>query len=75
MEQRFVRPGPDGEAEVYAQGSSAPGSCARRAARCPMSELIEEFGASRRQGIPEWIERWGADVALPATKAKAPSLW
>ena len=26
-------------------------------------------------GIPEWIQRWGADVALPATRAEAPSIW
>ena len=23
----------------------------------------------------EWIERWGTDVALPATRAAAPSVW
>ncbi|WP_159603492.1 thioesterase family protein [Agromyces humi] len=75
MEQRFVRPGPDGEAEVYAQGFIRARFLRKTGGTVPVSELIAEFGAIEGQGIPEWIERWGADVALPATRAKAPSLW
>ena len=41
----------------------------------PVSELMEEFGALEGERIPEWIERWGQDVALPATRAEAPSVW
>jgi hypothetical protein len=36
---------------------------------------MAEFGALEGERIPEWIERWGEDVALPATRAEAPSVW
>ena len=75
MEQRFVRPGPGGEPEVYAQGFIRARFLRKSGGTVPVPELIAEFGAIEGQGIPEWIERWGADVALPATKANAPSLW
>jgi hypothetical protein len=25
--------------------------------------------------LPEWIDRWARDVALPSTRAAAPSTW
>ena len=69
LEQRFVRPGPDGQPEVYAQGFI-------RARFLRKAELVEAFGTPPADDeLPEWIERWGADVALPATRAAAPSVW
>lgn len=75
MEQRFVRPGPDGTPEVYAQGFIRARFLRNSGGTVPVSELMEEFGALEGERIPEWIERWGADVALPATRAEAPSVW
>jgi acyl-CoA thioesterase FadM len=75
VEQRFVRPGPGGEPEVFAQGFIRGRFLRRTGGTVPVPELIEAFGAVEGDGLPEWIERWGADVALPATRAEAPSVW
>ena len=75
MEQRFVRPGPDGEPEVYAQGFIRGAVPAQERRHRAGARAHRGFGALEGQGIPEWIERWGADVALPATRAEAPSVW
>jgi hypothetical protein len=41
-----------------------------------MDDLIEFFGVSRDEvRLPEWLQRWSEDVALPSTKAPAPSVW
>ncbi|MCP2366678.1 acyl-CoA thioesterase FadM [Agromyces flavus] len=76
VEQRFVRPGADGTPEVYAQGFIRARFLRKGGGTVPVTELIEVFGAPPADDeLPEWIERWGADVALPATRAAAPSLW
>ena len=75
VEQRFVRPGPGGAPEVFAQGFIRGRFLRRSGGVVPVPELIEAFGATPGDGLPEWIERWGADVALPATRAEAPSVW
>ncbi|MFF2370422.1 acyl-CoA thioesterase [Agromyces sp. NPDC058110] len=75
LEQRFVRPGADGAPEIYAQGFIRARFLRKAGGVVPVSELIEVFGAPASGGLPEWIERWGADVALPATRADAPSVW
>jgi acyl-CoA thioesterase FadM len=75
VEQRFVRPGPGGEPEVFAQGFIRGRFLRKTGGTVPVPELIEAFGAVEGDGLPEWIERWGADVALPATRAEAPSVW
>lgn len=43
----------------------------------PIAEVMEAVGAdaSRIPAPPEWMARWGADVALPASRAEAPSVW
>jgi len=75
VEQRFVRPGPGGVPEVFAQGFIRGRFLRKTGGIVPVPELIEAFGAVEGDGLPEWIERWGADVALPATRAEAPSVW
>ena len=76
VEQRFVRPGPDGTPEIYAQGFIRARFLRKGGGTVPVSELIEVFGTPPADDeLPEWIERWGADVALPATRAAAPSVW
>ncbi|MDQ0577560.1 acyl-CoA thioesterase [Agromyces albus] len=75
VEQRFVRPGADGVPEVFAQGFIRGRFLRKSGGIVPVPELIEAFGTVEGEGLPEWIERWGADVALPATRAEAPSVW
>ena len=42
----------------------------------PMDQLIEVSGMTPESlAMPEWIGRWGDDVALPSTRADAPSIW
>jgi acyl-CoA thioesterase FadM len=75
-EQRFVRPGRDGRPEVYAKGFIRARFLRKEGGTVPVAELIEAFGAPPvSDELPDWIERWGADVALPATRAEAPSVW
>ncbi|ANJ25537.1 acyl-CoA thioesterase [Agromyces aureus] len=75
LEQRYVRPAADGTPEIYAQGFIRARFLRKSGGVVPVSELIEVFGAAGGGGLPEWIERWGADVALPPTRAEAPSIW
>lgn len=75
VEQRFVRPGPGGEPEVFAQGVIRGRFLRKAGGVVPVPELVEAFGATPGDGLPEWIERWGTDVALPPTRAAAPSIW
>jgi len=60
---------------VYAQGFIRARFLRKSGGTVPVSELMAEFGALEGERIPEWIERWGEDVALPATRAEAPSVW
>lgn len=75
VEQRFVKKGADGRPEIYAQGFIRGRFLKKSGGTVPMSEVVEAFGAGPGDGLPEWIERWGQDVALPATRAEAPSVW
>ncbi|GAA1839814.1 thioesterase family protein [Agromyces salentinus] len=75
VEQRFVRPGADGRPEIYATGFIRGRFLRKTGGVVPVPELVQAFGAAGGEGLPEWIERWGADVALPATRAEAPSTW
>ncbi|MFF2388789.1 thioesterase family protein [Agromyces sp. NPDC058104] len=75
MEQRFVRPDASGSPEIYATGYIRARFLRRSGGTVPMPELVEAFGVEGFHGIPEWIERWGDDVALPPMRAAAPSVW
>ncbi|HEY6801310.1 MAG TPA: thioesterase family protein [Agromyces sp.] len=81
MEQRFVRRSAGSrtragaEPEILAQGFIRARFLRRSGGTVPMSEIVEALGVTEVHGIPEWLERWGADVALPPTRAEAPSIW
>lgn len=76
LEQRFVRPGADGEPEIYAQGFIRARFLKRSGGTVSMAELIDAVGVVPEElELPEWMVRWGQDVALPPTRAEAPSLW
>ncbi|MBM7832221.1 acyl-CoA thioesterase FadM [Agromyces cerinus] len=81
VEHRYVRPSTGsgstagGEPEIYAQGFIRARFLKKGGGTVPMSEIVEVLGVSGADEIPDWMERWGADVALPATRAAAPSVW
>ncbi|WP_307217120.1 thioesterase family protein [Microbacterium sp. SORGH_AS_0888] len=63
--------------EIYAQ-LFVRGRFVRRAGGVVrMSELFDALGVDR-DAVPapaEWMTRWASDVALPSSKAPAPSMW
>ena len=75
MSRPQARPGPGGAPEVYAQGFIRGRFLRKGGGTVSVPELVEAFDAAGGDGLPEWIERWGEDVALPATRAEAPSVW
>lgn len=70
LEQRFVVGG-----EIYAQAFIRGRFLKRTGGTVSPAELQDAIGVRYQGALPEWIERWGADVALPATRAEAPSHW
>ena len=76
VEQRFVRPGTDGTPEIYAQGFIRGRFVKRGGGVVGIDELIDAVGAVPEDSIvPEWLLEWSTDVAMPATRAPAPSVW
>jgi len=81
VEQRFVRPveGPDaapGEVEVYARGFIRGRFLKRTGGVVSIGELTAAVGAvPEGLTVPGWLLDWSADVAMPATRAPAPSVW
>lgn len=71
VEQRFVRGG-----EIYARAFVKARFLRRAGGPVPIAELAEVAGIDLAAYPPaEWIARWAADVALPSTRAAAPSEW
>ncbi|WP_235833438.1 acyl-CoA thioesterase [Glaciibacter flavus] len=76
MEQRFTRPGADGGAEIYAKAYIRARFLRRSGGTVPVSELITMLGEVPSDVVvPQRLLDWGAGVALPATRAEAPSVW
>jgi acyl-CoA thioesterase FadM len=75
VEQRFVRPDADGRPEVYAQGFIRGRFLKRSGGVVPIDELVEAVGSPPAEPVPDWLLSWSTDVALPATRAAAPSHW
>ena len=81
VEQRFVRPteGPDavaGEVEVYARGFIRGRFLKRTGGVVTIDELAAAVGTAPDElTVPAWLLAWSADVAMPATRAPAPSIW
>lgn len=71
LEQRFVVDG-----EIYAQGFIRGRFLKRSGGTVSLGELAEALGVDVTTVIlPEWLDRWAQDVALPPTKTAAPSNW
>ncbi|QYF73451.1 thioesterase family protein [Cryobacterium sp. PAMC25264] len=78
VEQRFVRPSADadGSVEVYARGFIRGRFLKRSGGVVTIDELIDAVGAVPDDlTVPAWLLDWSADVAMPATRAAAPSIW
>lgn len=76
VEQRFVRPDAHGAPEVYAQGFIRGRFLKRAGGVVGIDELRDALGvAPDTVTVPDWLLEWSTDVALPATRAPAPSAW
>ncbi|MET0303517.1 MAG: acyl-CoA thioesterase [Microbacteriaceae bacterium] len=71
LEQRFVVDG-----EIYARGFVAGRFLRKTGGVVPMAELGEIAGIDiAAHPAPEWMREWAAAIALPSTRAEAPSEW
>jgi Predicted thioesterase len=71
LEQRAVVDG-----EIYSQAFIRGRFLKRTGGTVSVLELLDAVGVvPAGDGVPEWLARWGADAALPATRAAAPSVW
>jgi acyl-CoA thioesterase FadM len=75
VEQRFVRPDAGGRSEIYAQGFIRGRFLKRGGGVVSIEELTATVGSPPAEPVPEWLLNWSADVALPGTRAAAPSVW
>ena len=70
-EQRFVVDG-----EIFAKGFIRGRFLKRSGGVVSIAELSDAIGIDVTGfSPPEWMDEWGAHVALPATKAPAPNDW
>jgi len=71
IEQRFVVDG-----EIYAKAHLRGRFLKNAGGVVSVAELAELLEVSMDAVVlPEWIDRWARDVALPSTRAEAPSIW
>jgi YbgC/YbaW family acyl-CoA thioester hydrolase len=71
IQQRFVVGG-----EIFAEGLVKGRFLSRKGGTVPIGELAEAFGVDvMERPLPEWVERWSADVRLPSARTPAPSDW
>ncbi|HEV7183801.1 MAG TPA: acyl-CoA thioesterase [Leifsonia sp.] len=71
VEQRFTVNG-----EIYTQAFIRARFLKRSGGIVTMTALLDAVGpAPTDVTIPEWLTQWGADAALPSTRAEAPSVW
>jgi len=71
VEQRAVVDG-----EIYAQAYIRGRILKRGGGTVSVKDLLDAVGTvPPGDGVPEWLIQWGADAALPATRADAPSIW
>ena len=71
VEQRFVVGG-----EIYARGYIRARFMKRGSGPVAVAELAELMGVDPSEAqLPLWLARWAADVALPPSRAEAPSVW
>jgi acyl-CoA thioesterase FadM len=71
VEQRFVVGG-----EIYARAHLRGRFLKAGGGVVSIAELAEVLGMPVTElARPEWVDRWAQDVALPSTRAEAPSTW
>jgi YbgC/YbaW family acyl-CoA thioester hydrolase len=70
VEQRFVVGG-----EIFATAFVKARFLKKTGGTVTVAELTEALGYDTSAPLPEWLERWSTDVALPPSKASAPSEW
>jgi acyl-CoA thioesterase FadM len=71
VEQRFVVNG-----EIYTQAFIRGRFLKRAGGVVSIDELVDAVGpVPNGPGVPTWLVNWGADAALPPTRAEAPSVW
>jgi acyl-CoA thioesterase FadM len=71
LEQRFVVDG-----EIYAQGFIRGRFLKKSGGIVSLEELAQVLDVDTSTvALPEWLSEWSADVALPSTRAEAPSTW
>lgn len=71
MEQRFVVDG-----ELYAQGFIRARFLKKAGGTVSMAELAEMLHVDLTEvTLPTWLAEWADDVAMPSTRAEAPSVW
>jgi len=71
VEQRFVVDG-----EIYARGFMRGRFLKRTGGTVLLPELSAALGVDASEvPLPAWLARWADDVALPVTRAPAPSDW
>ncbi|GAA2030603.1 thioesterase family protein [Agromyces tropicus] len=76
FEQRFTRPGPGGGPEIYARAFVRKLFVRNSGGSVPVAEVLDELGAPPVPDVaPEWLAAWADDVALPPSRAEAPSVW
>jgi acyl-CoA thioesterase FadM len=76
LEQRFVRPDAAGRPEIYAQGFIRGRFLRRSGGVVGIDELIDAVGpVPAGLATPDWLLAWSDEIALPATRAEAPSVW
>lgn len=62
--------------EVYAEAFIRARILRRGGGTVPVQEMLELVGsAPESMHLPEWLPGWAEAVALPSTRAAAPSVW
>lgn len=71
FEQRMVAGG-----EIYAQATIATRLLSKNGP-VPNEEILARMGLQRPDNmvLPEWVQRWREDTALPGARRPAPHLW
>ncbi len=71
VEQRFTVDG-----EIYTKAYIRARFLKKSGGVVTIEELLEAVGPVPRDSqVPAWLVEWGADAALPSTRADAPSVW
>lgn len=71
IEQRFVVKG-----EIFARAFMCGRFLKKAGGTVSMAELADVLGVDTNEvTLPPWLARWADDVALPPTRAEAPSEW